>query len=87
MNMNRTQKVLAGIVVLWGATGIIGGTRQIWDVLSRHSAMDALIVCALFAVTFGATWTIYKVFFAQYIDPVIRDSIASFQKNMGVTKR
>ena len=84
--MNRTQKVLAGIIVLWGASRIIGGTRQIWDVFSPLSAMDALIVCAILAVTFGATWTIYKAFFAQYIDPVIRDSIASFQKNMGVTK-
>jgi hypothetical protein len=84
--MTRGQKVLAALCLLWGFASIIGGTRQIWDALSHNTARNATIAVAFVAATFATIWMIYKVFFAQYIDPIIRDSIASFQKNMGVTK-
>jgi hypothetical protein len=85
--MTRAQRVLAAIILLWGLATIISGTKKIWTTYSQMTSTDSLIVTAIFLAGFAVTWGIYKAFFAQYLDPVINDSIASFQKNMGITKR
>jgi hypothetical protein len=85
--MTRGQKVLAAIILMWGLATIISGTKKLWTSYSQMSSTDGLIVTTIFLVGFGVTWGIYRAFFARYIDPVINDGIASFQKNMGITRR
>jgi hypothetical protein len=82
--MNTTQKILVSIIGLWGVYTMITRLSDIWYTLAHMSAKEAVIVTVITTVAIGGGLLIHRAFFAQYLDPVIKDAIASLQKHLGV---
>ena len=84
--MNVTQRLLTAIIFAFGVAVLARGAYQLHSAFAGMSATDACIGIAVAAVTTGLCVLVYRKTFAPYLDPVVKDSVASLQKNLGIAR-
>ena len=84
--MTTKQKILTVCLALWGALSVYKGSRRLLELFSRNPLTDNLIMLGLCLAVTAAFWLVYRKFFADIIDPFIKESVDSLQKHLGIKK-
>jgi ABC-type proline/glycine betaine transport system permease subunit len=85
--MKPEQKIIVAAIIMGSIAMMVSGAQQVWSALARLSVVDAATTLGILLTLSVLIWLLHRAYFARYIDPIIHDSIASLQKNLGITQR
>ena len=84
--MTIKQKILTVCLALWGGLSVYKGSRRLFELFARNPLTDNLIALGICFALMAVLWLVYRKFFADIIDPFIKESVDSLQKYLGIKK-
>jgi|KBSSwiStaDraftv2_1062776.scaffolds.fasta_scaffold2261177_2 uncharacterized membrane protein required for colicin V production len=84
--MTIKQKILTVCLALWGGLSVYKGSRRLFELFARNPLTDNLIALGICFALMAVLWLVYRKFFADIVDPIVKDCIGSIQKHLGIRK-
>jgi hypothetical protein len=84
--MTTKQKILTVCLALWGGLSVYKGSLRLIELFARNPLTDNLIMLGLCLAVTAALWLVYRKFFAGIVEPIIKESVGSLQKHLGIKK-
>jgi hypothetical protein len=84
--MTTKQKILTLFLALWGCLSVYKGSRRLFELFARSPLTDNLIALGICFAVMAVLWPVYRKFFAEIVDPIVKHFVDSLQKHLGIKK-
>jgi hypothetical protein len=83
--MTTKQKILTVCLALWGCS-VYKGSRRLFELFARSPLTDNLIALGICFALMAVLWLVYRKYFADIVDPIVKDFVDSLQKHLRIKR-